>query len=383
VAAERGRDLTGLSTPEVLARVHERCRRVLDEFGKEPLKPGFFGGMALAGLTRLLTQIVGPEGEHLAVALTGGMDGDVTFEQDVLLYRVARGEATMAEFIERFGHRAVGEMELATPRWREDPEHLEMVASHIRAFEGPAPEAMHGRDLERRRDAERRLDEALTHWGGSSLRSDIERELGCARELLPYRESGKHYLMMGYELIRLAVLELARRWDVGDDVFFLRLDELAGFEERRQELVEAAATRKVRWQSAKRLDLPDVVDSDRLERLGLPRVFESAAELEGDAVAAGVSTGTARIVFDPCQVGDLGLDYVLVCPSTDPGWTPLFLNACGLVVERGGMLSHGAIVARDFGIPAVVCPGATRLIADGATVQVDGDRGRIIMLEEG
>jgi pyruvate,water dikinase len=72
---------------------------------------------------------------------------------------------------------------------------------------------------------------------------------------------------------------------------------------------------------------------------------------------------------------------VLVCPSTDPGWTSLFVNARGLIVERGGVLSHGAIVARDFGIPAVVCPGATGRIRDGERVQVDGNRGEIRIVE--
>ena len=73
--------------------------------------------------------------------------------------------------------------------------------------------------------------------------------------------------------------------------------------------------------------------------------------------------------------------YILVCPSTDPGWTPLFVNARGLVVERGGVLSHGAIVARDFGIPAVVCPAATKRIKDGSTLRLDGNRGMIYLTE--
>ena len=86
-------------------------------------------------------------------------------------------------------------------------------------------------------------------------------------------------------------------------------------------------------------------------------------------MAPGVATGTARVVDNPQEIGELGSDYVLVCASTDPGWTPLFLNARGLIVERGGVLSHGAIVARDFGIPAVSCPNATRLLKDGDSVR--------------
>jgi pyruvate,water dikinase len=129
-----------------------------------------------------------------------------------------------------------------------------------------------------------------------------------------------------------------------------------------------------------RFDLPDVIDSAQLDRFGLPQVFENATEWQGEPVSAGVATGTARIVFNPREVEELGADYFLVCPSTDPGWTPLFINARGLIVERGGVLSHGAIVARDFGIPAIVCPNATKLLRSGDRLHVDGNTGKITKL---
>jgi phosphohistidine swiveling domain-containing protein len=92
--------------------------------------------------------------------------------------------------------------------------------------------------------------------------------------------------------------------------------------------------------------------------------------------------GTARIVRSPHEAKDLGDDCILICPSTDPSWTALFTTIKGLVVERGGVLSHGAITARDFSIPAVACPDATQIIKDGATVRVDGDRGQIDIVED-
>ena len=235
--------------------------------------------------------------------------------------------------------------------------------------------------MAQRAEVEKDLPRILVECGGSSFHEEIETHLRQARALLAYRESGKHYLMMGYELLRQVILELARRWQLGREVFFLRLDELERFEEHRESLLETAAQRRVRWQSFQRLDMPDVIDSRDLDRLGLPRPYESAPELQGDAVAAGVSTGTARILFDPRDGRDLGGNYILVCPSTDPGWTSLFVNARGLIVERGGVLSHGAIVARDFGIPAVVCPGATSRIKDGTRVRLDGNSGKILLLE--
>ena len=187
--------------------------------------------------------------------------------------------------------------------------------------------------------------------------------------------------MMGYELICLAILELARRWRAGSRGVLPPPEELEHFETRREELLATAAQRQVRWQSLQRLDMPEVIDSAELQQLGLPRQYDSAAELKGEAVAAGTAAGTARIVFDPRDRATWASNYILVCPSTDPGWTPLFVNARGLVVERGGVLSHGAIVARDFGIPAVVCPGATKRIKDGSKLRLDGNRGMIHVME--
>ncbi|HPD17216.1 MAG TPA: PEP/pyruvate-binding domain-containing protein [Planctomycetota bacterium] len=378
----KGLDLTKLPTAELLAELRRRIAFVLDDFGKESLKPGFFGGMAQAGLLGLLTQLMGPErGGDLARQLTTGLDHDTTVEQNVLLYRVAQGRATMAEFLDRFGHRAVNEMELAQPRWREDSDYLErMKQSYTRPGVEP-PEERHARQAAARRKAEEELPARLAEWGGASLYERLLPDLRDAQALLPYRETGKHYLMMGYETIRAALVELSRRWDLGRDLYFLHLDELDSFESRRAELAEAIAQRKLRWKSAQKLALSFVVDSERLDSLGHPQVQAGGARLEGCPLASGAAKGVARVVFDPQTAGDLGTGYILVCPSTDPGWTPLFVHARGLVVERGGVLSHGAIVARDFGIPAVVLESATQLIPDGATIEVDGGTGDIALLE--
>ena len=382
VREKRVEDLTFQTTPEVVKEVHNRCDRVLNAFGKESLKPAFFGGFALNALESVLVQLAGEtEGARLTSTLTMALENDSTYEQDALLYRVAKGEAQLDIFIEKYGHRTTGEMELSEPRWREDVSYLQQVIAQIGRAQGRSMPDIHRENVRKYEEAKQDLPRRLADWGGSSFAEEITGYLAEARALLPYRETGKHYLMMGYELIRLALLELARRWDLGNDVFFLHLDELHQFESRSAQLLSEIAHRKIRWKSMQRLELPDVIDSDHLSHLGMPQVFENATEWIGEPVSGGASTGTARIVFNPREVEQLGTDYVLVCPSTDPGWTPLFINARALIVERGGILSHGAIVARDFGIPAVVCPNATHLIHSGDRIHVDGNTGKITKLE--
>jgi pyruvate,water dikinase len=382
VKRKRAQDLSGLPVADLIAELKDRCVKVMDAFGNESLKPGFFGGMARAALEANLTQLMGEdEGTKLALNLTMGLDGDITIEQNAFLYKVAQGEKTLESFLGKYGHRTVGEMELSEPRWHEDPAYLEKQMAALKGAGTKSPEELHHANAEKRKEAEEALPKVLAEWGGSCFREEIQAELEDAQKLLPFRENGKHYLMMGYDLIRRAIVEMSNRWDLGRDIFFLKWDELPRYEQEKDALNERIAKRKVRWNSARRLEMPDVVDSKDLGDLGKPRVFEAASELEGDPIAAGVYTGIARIVHDPNEDRDLGAEFVLVCPSTDPGWTALFVNTKGLIIERGGILSHGAIVARDFGIPAVVRSDATRRIKDGQKVRVDGNRGLITIVE--
>jgi pyruvate,water dikinase len=376
-------DLGSLSDSQLVDLLDRRIARVLESFGASSLEPGFFGGLAFASLSSRLRLVLGDsQGAELATTLVRGLDGDTTYEQDALLFDVAQDRARMSEFLERFGHRTVGEMELAEPRWREDPESLAPLIATLKGAGARAPRDIHAENVAARDQADSRLPELLEEHGAASLREEIERDIADARRLLPFREVGKHFLMLGYEQVRRVTEELSRRWDLGRRLYFLRLSELRTFSSERGHLEDEIERRRVRWESLQRLDLPDFIDSSELESFGRPREIESTDELSGTPIASGVAVGVARVVLDVREARDLGSGYVLVCPSTDPGWTPLFLHAAALVVERGGLLSHGAIVARDFGIPAVVCPDATRILMSGQTVRVDGASGTISIVEE-
>lgn len=392
----RAMDLDAMPTGEVVAELRDRITRVMRDFGKESLKPGFFGGLASAQAEALLVQLMGEQkGRTANLELTSGLEGDTTIEQNIMLYRVATGDVDISEFIDRFGHRTTGEMELSQPRWREDSSYPLRMIEYYRGSPAANPEDLHAEKVRLRRRAVADLPGRLAECGGGFLLEKINRLIVEAQQLLPYREVGKHYLMMGYEQIRLAVEQLARRWDIGRDIYFLHLDELDSFEAERDRLLAEIRKRKVRWQSAQRLEMQSIITSDRLDEIGVGQEIVASTDMDAVPLAAGVAVGRARIVFSPQEAltpgdsagadaaaGDAAGPCVLVCPSTDPGWTAVFPSIKALVVERGGVLSHGAITARDFGIPAVACPDATRRIPAGATVRVDGDHGKVQIIQE-
>jgi rifampicin phosphotransferase len=380
-------DLRAMTTANLLLELHRRREYVLGEFAGESLLPGFFGGVAHEQLRHLLGQLFGPgDGEEWAGTLTTGLEGDVTVEQSMMLFEVASGRLTRDDFLARYGHRSINEMELSQPRWREEHSFVDRMIERFRDPAELSPRERHSQQVDARLQAERELPARLARAGGSSLKERVEQALRQAQQLLPYRELGKFHLMRGYETLRDLLVELGRRWDLGRDVFFLRFDELDRFETDRSATEQRIEQRKLRWRSVQKLILPDLIDSRRLDDFGRPRPrteLKGQSQLACRSIASGHARGMARIVFDPREAGDLGHDYVLVCPSTDPGWTPLFVHAKGLIVERGGVLSHGAIVARDFGIPAVVLEGATQLIADGSEIELDAHHGSVVLLSTG
>jgi pyruvate,water dikinase len=208
--------------------------------------------------------------------------------------------------------------------------------------------------------------------------------LGRASALGGLREMPKFYLIVAIAAVRrqLAIVgaELAAQGRIAhpDDVFFVDLIEVrAGLAGR--DLREVVVERRAAYeQELRRRHLPRVLLSDGTEPEA-QTLAAAAAEgsLAGTPASAGRVTGTARVILDPVAA-HLAPGEILVAPSTDPGWTPLFLIAGGLVMEMGGANSHGAVVAREYGIPAVVgVPNATVRITTGQPITVDGTAGRV------
>ncbi|HTF46150.1 MAG TPA: PEP-utilizing enzyme, partial [Pseudonocardia sp.] len=300
-------------------------------------------------------------------------------------------QAGMAAFLGQYGHRAVAEIDLGLPRWSDDPTHLfGVLINYLRLDDqSVAPDAQFAKSVAGAEDQVRELV-AMARRRGRVRGQVVAMALGRARALAGLREEPKYYLVVALGKVRaqLAVLgtELAEagRLTDAEDVFFVDLAELRrGL--RGADLRELVAGRRADYdREMRRRQIPRVLLSDGTEP---EAVSTQAAGLDaaddrliGVPASAGNVTGIARVVLDPVGA-HLAPGEILVAPSTDPGWTPLFLTAGGLVMEMGGANSHGAVVAREYGIPAVVgVPAATQRIQDGQRIEVRGAEGCVITL---
>lgn len=216
------------------------------------------------------------------------------------------------------------------------------------------------------------------------LRGSLTRfALDRTRRYAGLRELPKYYIVEIFAGVRRSLrvvgdhLVLAGALDTADDVFFLDLRELREAVTKPTDLRALVAGRQETYEREKRRrHVPRMLLSDGTEPEALATAAADGA-ITGSPASAGVVTGRARVVLDPVGA-HLEPGEILVCPSTDPGWTPLFLTAGGLVMEMGGAMSHGAVVAREYGIPAVVgVAHATEKITTGQTVTVDGAAGTV------
>lgn len=263
------------------------------------------------------------------------------------------------------------------PRWRDAPDLVLKAAHQIARVPSADPRARRKSAEADREAAESEVIGELCRSGGRSLARGVQSNIRDAQRLLPYREIAKNQLMKGYELIRAAIEEFGRRSGLSGRTYFLRWSELISAVHDPNRYSHRIDRRMRQWSAEVSVDLPEVIAVDELERIGArSAIGPGAIEMPGFGLSHGVATGVACLVVDGCDVAvDGNRPYVLVCPSLDLSHASLLIRAAGLIVERGGVLSHAAVVARQFGIPAVVVPDATQRIAPGETVEVDANRG--------
>jgi rifampicin phosphotransferase len=289
-------------------------------------------------------------------------------------------------YLDKYGMRCVGEIDITKPRWSERPATLlPMILGNIKNFEPGAA----GRRFEQgRQEAWEKEQELLTRLralpDGDRKAEEAKRMIDRIRTFIGYREYPKYHMISRYFVYKQALLTEAERLVQArvlrdrEDIFYLTLAELHDVVRTNHVDDQLIGQRKDAFRSYQALTPPRVLTSDGEVVAGTYRRADvPASALVGLPVSAGTVEGRARVILDMADA-DLEAGDILVTAYTDPSWTPLFVAIKGLVTEVGGLMTHGAVIAREYGLPAVVgVEHATRLVRDGQRIRVDGTEGYI------
>jgi rifampicin phosphotransferase len=323
------------------------------------------------------------------VAVLEHVDGDGLLDELPALPGGRVASDAIRAWLERYGMRCIGEIDITRPRWSERPSSLvPLILGNIRNF---APGEAGRRFEQGRQEASAKEHELLDRLralpDGEAKAAETKRMIDRVRTFAGYREYPKYAMVSRYFVYKQALLDEARRLvEAGilpetEDIFFLRFEELEEVLRTHRVNHDLVQERKDVFRSYEALTPPRVLTSDgeavtgAYRRDGVP-----AGALVGLPVSSGIVEGRARVILD---VGDADLEPgdILVTAFTDPSWTPLFVAIAGLVTEVGGVMTHGAVIAREYGLPAVVgVEQATRLIRDGQRIRIHGTDGFVEIL---
>ena len=292
-------------------------------------------------------------------------------------------------YLDRYGMRCAGEIDITRPRWSERPTTLvPLILDNIKLFEPGAA----GRRFEQgRREAEQKRQDVLERLralpDGERKAGETERMIDRVRTFIGYREYPKYNIVSRYFVYKRALLEEAERLVRAgvlaerEDSFYLTFQELHDVARTDRVDDQLIQRRKEAFRSYVALTPPRVLTSDGEAITGAYRRDDvPAGALVGLPVSAGTIEGRARVILDMARA-DIEAGDILVTAYTDPSWSPLFVAIAGLVTEVGGLMTHGAVIAREYGLPAVVgVVDATRLITDGQRIRVHGTDGYIEIL---
>ncbi|HEY8546681.1 MAG TPA: rifamycin-inactivating phosphotransferase [Acidimicrobiales bacterium] len=326
---------------------------------------------------------------------TNGKDGDAGHGDSGFLDRLddldggPEAKAAIQGFLDRYGMRCVGEIDITRPRWSEQPAALlPVILGNVDHFE---PGAGPRRFEQGRKEAHDKAEEILARLrelpDGEAKAEETRRMIDRARAFNGYREYPKYHIVGRYFVYKQALLaEADRLVEAGvlrdrEDAFFLRFEELHEAVRTHRVDEELIARRKADFRAHQALTPPRVITSDGEGITGVYRRDDRPASgLIGLPVSAGTVEGRARVIRDMADA-DVAPGDILVTAFTDPSWSPLFVTIGGLVTEVGGLMTHGAVVAREYGLPAVVgVQGATDRIPDGRRIRLNGTDGTIELL---
>ncbi|MDR3540212.1 MAG: phosphoenolpyruvate synthase [Desulfosporosinus sp.] len=292
-------------------------------------------------------------------------------------------------YLSKYGMRCAGEIDITKTRWSEKPTTLvPMILSNIKNFE---PNASQRKFEQGRRVALKKEQELLDRLkplpDGEQKAKETKRMIDLIRNFIGYREYPKYGMINRYFVYKQALLKEAEQLvQVGviyekEDIYYLTFEELREIVRTNKLDYQIISIRKSEYKFYEKLTPPRVITSDgeiiagKYKRENLP-----AEAFVGLPVSSGVIEGRARVILN-LEDADLEDGDILVTSFTDPSWTPLFVSIKGLVTEVGGLMTHGAVIAREYGLPAVVgVENATKLIKDGQRIRVHGTEGYIEIL---
>ncbi|BCL14588.1 putative phosphoenolpyruvate synthase [Micromonospora sagamiensis] len=323
------------------------------------------------------------------VTFLEGVEDDGFLDELPKLAGGAEARDAIRAYLDRYGMRCVGEIDITRPRWSERPTTLvPVILDNVRLF---APGAARRRFEQGRQEAEKKTQEVLGRLralpDGERKATETKRMIDRVRTFIGYREYPKYGIVSRYFVYKQALLEEAERLVRArvlrdrEDVFFLTFQEFHDVVRTHQVDDRLIRQRRDAFRSYQALTPPRLLTSDGEAVAGSYRRDDvPAGALVGLPVSAGTVEGRARVVLDMAEA-DLEAGDILVTAYTDPSWTPLFVAVAGLVTEVGGLMTHGAVIAREYGLPAVVSvEQATRLIRDGQRIRVHGTDGYVEIL---
>jgi len=351
----------------------EEARRRMARIARPHSVLALLGGALTQQVSRVAEEAGRPE---LLLDALGGYDS-VEFETLQELMAVRRGALPLAEFLRQRGYQGPQQGEISSVSWREDPSPVEALLGTLDPSSDQTAEIAAQRAA-RREAAEREISRGL----GPLQRLWARWLFREAARMLPERETGKAAMMLCMDAARASARRVGTHWaDKGrieqpEDVFYLTLEEIR--DEPPADARALVAARRQQRSEYARLELPESWVG-MVEPLD-PACEPSDAPLAGLGVSPGIAEGPIRLLHD--ATGDLQPGEILVCEATDPSYAAYFLVAEGVITDIGGAMGHGAIVAREVGIPCVVnTRDATRRLRSGDRVRIDGTTGQIEILD--
>ncbi|WP_088030006.1 phosphoenolpyruvate synthase, partial [Bacillus mobilis] len=295
----------------------------------------------------------------------------------------------ISAFLNKYGMRCSGEIDITKTRWIEKPTTIiPMILNNIRDFEAGASKRKFEEGLQEALKKEEELVNRLQHLpNGKQKVEEMKRMVRNIRNCIGYREYPKYGMINRYFIYKQALLKEAEQLVQSgvirevDDIYYLTFEELHEVVRTNKLDYELIQKQKNDYKLYEKLTPPRIMTSDgeiitgKYKRENLP-----ADAIVGLPVSSGVIEGRARVILN-MEEANLEEGDILVTTFTDPGWTPLFVSIKGLVTEVGGLMTHGAVIAREYGLPAVVgVENATKLIKDGQRIRVHGTEGYIEVL---